>query len=370
MLFYLKNSLITSEDDVSFSSIYRSVRYIAEQVEASSHLLTGDFEVIEHFRKVFKNDPILSILFDKIYQHYSEYIVPNFITFYLEIVKDNPLQQRVEGDKLIAQIEYSHFSTLESASTSVLMGEDSNDGKFYGHVMQWYIKKYASRAHVSLNFRHGGGVNTAREIGSYLDQGVIVLAIIDTDKKYPNCRPKRDGTYDRCVKLHRTEPYYKLLPIDVHEIENLIPRNYIQACHDWSNPYSNDTIRKNKIDKLYNDSEHTLPYFDFKKGLIVCDDMRNKPDYKEYARACYNADPEKLAQEPDFDKFLANTPNDTEIYPLLFGGSGLSTRTIDLIEDEVNCPEPSLLAFQEENWKKIGQEMINWGICRGKERLY
>ena len=32
-----------------------------------------------------------------------------------------------------------------------------------------------------------------------------------------------------------------------------------------------------------------------KKDIKSYENMRNKPDYKEYARECYNADPEKLA---------------------------------------------------------------------------
>lgn len=370
MLFYLTNSLIAPSEDPVYKHIYKSICILAMQVEASQHLLTGDYDVIEHFRDIFKNSPIIGPLFNSIYQNYSTVGVPGYITFYIEIVNSAPKPERVVGSKLIRQLNYSHFDIPDKASSALLMGEDTNDAIFYEHILCWYKKTYAPFAHHRIRRCHGGGVNTAREIANHLNQGDILIAIIDTDKKYPSCPIKRDSTYDKCRKLVRTEPYYFLLPIDVQEIENLIPSNYIEACNDWSNQSSNDSICKSKIEMLYSDSENTLPFFDFKKGLVIDENVRNNTDYREFARKCYNARTDLKAAEPDFDVFVANSPDGIEICPKLFGGSGLIKRIIQLL-GSTECPQtPQLFLFQKENWEKIGQSMLNWCICRNSERLY
>lgn len=370
MLFYLTDSLIVPSSDPDYTHIYKSICILAMQVESSQHLLTGDYDVIDHFRKVFQGNPIIGPLFNTIYQNYSTSGIPGYVTFYIEIVNSVPKPERIIGGKVVRQLYYSHFDKPDKASSSLLMGEDTNDAIFYEHILCWYIKEHAPFAHHKLRKCHGGGVNTAREIFSHLNQGDILIAIIDTDKKYPNCPIKRDSTYDKCRKLVRKEPHYCLLPIDVQEIENLVPRNYIDACNNWNNQLSYDSVCKSKIEMLYSDSENTLPFFDFKKGLVIDEDVRNIIGYKEFARKCYDARTDLKALESDFDVFLSSSSNGTEICPKLFGGSGLIKRIMQLLRS-TECPQtPILFPFQKDNWEKIGQSMLNWCISRNNERLY
>lgn len=44
--------------------------------------------------------------------------------------------------------------------------------------------------------------------------------------------------------MHSNACEYKILPLDVHEIENLIPLNYIDQFDNWVNGDAND-IKKN-----------------------------------------------------------------------------------------------------------------------------
>ena len=59
MLFYLTDSLIVAQTDTTYKNIYKAIQNISLQVIDSRHLLTGDFKVIEHFRTVFKENPII-----------------------------------------------------------------------------------------------------------------------------------------------------------------------------------------------------------------------------------------------------------------------------------------------------------------------
>ena len=61
--------------------------------------------------------------------------------------------------------------------------------------------------------------------------------------------------------------------------------------------------------------------------------------------------------------------NKEYIYTELIGGTGTINMTLSLIESG-NAPNPLLYQFQEENWNKIDQEMINWCIAREPEAIH
>lgn len=73
-------------------------------------------------------------------------------------------------------------------------------------------------------------------------------------------------------RIRKKITIYKFLPIDVHEIENLIPTNFIDMLNIWNT----DACRQNKeyFDYLKNDAERILPFFDFKKGIRKTNDLK------------------------------------------------------------------------------------------------
>lgn len=214
-----------------------------------------------------------------------------------------------------------------------------------------------------------GGSNTYKTVYNELNANQISICIVDTDKKYKGCLPEKDGTYDKCVKNIIAPPsYYKFIAIQVHEIENLIPLNYIDTFDIWNNGKKEDKKNKRNFDFLRLDAENILPYFDYKKGIKKDDMFNNCLEYRKFANRCYCTNSDLISRIPDFESYVNTVSSKGEIYPHLLGGSGILNRTIDLINSD-NVPEPQLLGFQEDEWNKIGQAMLDWCIAKGPESI-
>lgn len=87
-----------------------------------------------------------------------------------------------------------------------------------------------------------------------------------------------------------------------------------------------------------------------------------------YAEMCFFANPDKTTVYTDFTNYLSSIGNNGIVYEQLLGGSGLLTRTLSLIASST-CPNPVLESYQEAEWNRIGQNMLNWCIARNSEGL-
>lgn len=117
------------------------------------------------------------------------------------------------------------------------------------------------------------------------------------------------------------------------------------------------------------EAESILPYFDYKKGIKYNNDFRNIPDLQSIAKKCYELNEQKIAIQPDFNQYVNSLNNKDYIYTELIGGTGTINMTLSLINSG-NAPNSVLYKFQEDNWNKLGQEMINWCIARKPEAIH
>lgn len=127
--------------------------------------------------------------------------------------------------------------------------------------------------------------------------------------------------------------------------------------------------KKKAFDYLKKEAESILPYFDHKKGIRYNEDFRNIQELQTFAQEYYEQNDEKMAVQPNFSQFVSTLNNKKYIYTELIGSTGTIKMTISLI-DSGNAPNPILYQFQEENWNKKGQEMINWCIAREPEAIH
>lgn len=368
MLFYLTDSLIVDQNNPLYKGIYTAVHNLATQVVGGNHLLTADYKAIEHFRTIFGHDPSVGLLFNQLYQNYSMIGVPQDVTTYIEVVKDNPVS-RIDHGRNIFQKEFSYYLNIDVCIKARLISEDLNDTIFYGHVLKWFISQTSSNYSFAFHGITGGGKNTYKVVLNELNALHITICIIDTDQKYPGCPPEPNGTYDNCVtKIQSTAVEYKLLPLDVHEIENIIPLNYIDRFDNWEHGDANDVRKKHAFDFLRNNAEEILPYFDYKKGIKKDDMFKNNPDYRMFVEKCYEANNDLKNNNDSFASYVDSLQDKAEIYPNLIGGTGTINRALEMILNNT-CPQPDLLHFQQDNWMKIGQALLDWCIARTPEGL-
>lgn len=370
MLFYLTDSLIVEGKDPRFGQIKTAVYHLAIQAANGNHAVIGDIKAISHFREVFQNDFVAGPFFNKVHQNIAFEVVPSFIKYYLEVVLESP-SGRVEGDKSINQIEYERLIPLDSTNKTSLVCEFLYDADFYTHVLKWYIKQLGISIHFDFNKIDGGGTNMDQNIQKELDAHHITLAIVDIDCRYPGAPINPKGTYGKCIGLGAGNVLYKLVPLDVHEIENLIPLNYIDMAYaSWTGNTAEYQEKKKAFDFLKKDAENILPYFDYKNGIKYNDGYRNaQQGYLDYAELCYMQNDEKVAMQSDFGIFVLGLNDKDIIYPNLIGGTGTINMALELIKNG-NAPEPTLYNFQRNNWNKIGQEMLNWCFARRPEAIH
>ncbi|WP_321425060.1 hypothetical protein [uncultured Bacteroides sp.] len=352
MLFILSDELLATESTVK-ERINRAIKHIATAVFESKHLLFGSIDVLKHFKKVFRLDADLYNLFNALENNY--YTTPiDFITRRIEIVINVITLKRVEENIEIFQASIDEFQESSTCQRTILLGEDLNDCFFYEHVLKWFVENQTFNVNCVFEKDNGGGVNTAKSIKNHLYNKKILLSIIDTDRKYPNS--KTGETYDKCAKyINKEKGKFKLLVLNVQEIENLMPFNFLEG----KAYFGEHAYKKDKFDLLRQTNPSLLKFFDIKKGIkkgITEED----PQYKEFARRCCACDPNIT----DFDTYYDSINNDEYVYPPF-------SRILNIIENDLKerINDIDLLDFQESEWHRIGKNLVNFTCARNNEAL-
>ena len=361
MLYYLTDSLIVDDAHPSYKQIVKSLKRLGLSVLDSNHLLTGDYKVLEYAAKIFKEDDELSPLYSRLAENYATQSIPTFITYYLEIVLDNPIT-RIQGQRTIAQILPADICKTENVTAASLIVEDVSDADFYSYVLKWYSITHNIVAHFHYNPVHGGGQRIVEVIEDELRRKHVSMTILDTDQRYPQY-VYNIGTFKKCKKLGRNKVFYKFLPLCVHEIENLLPMNYIDMLDHWQTEAG--AAQKKSFDYLKNDPEKVLPYFDLKKGIIKSKIIVNR-DYYSFAEYCYSLNPDLGDGFLDFGEYVSSKGENDIIYSGLF--NGIMKNVLNILK-EPNMPSPVLYNFQFDNWNNIGANMVNWFIARNDESI-
>lgn len=368
MLFYLTNSLIANSRDEDFSSIRKCIRKLATAVTEQKHLLMGDFEAIQHFNSIFHNsEDEESRLFNMLEKNEAINPIPDEITYYVEVVRGTPATERIDGNVTIAQVSYKMFEDTSSCDQTALLCEDDNDCTFMKHIYKWYIENVCTtRLSNSLESTLGAGGHIVTEIKKMKIKKRACLAIVDSDKKYPSHVPSIETTCEKCKKIKET-PIYKLLVLEVQEVENLIPIDYIDLHQFMGEGINNkahfDTLLNN------NHTEYILQYLDLKRG-VKKRDVANDAKYQTFVSLCYFHNTLVNNKNLSFDEFLSSIGDNDYIQ------RPLQESILKNVLKEINKREklngshwPYLLQYQEYEWKKIGQSLLNWGCAIGKESL-
>lgn len=372
MILYLTNSLrIRGDEDSEYLRRYKHcIRNIANAVIEGSHILRGEYEILCDCRKMFEGDDEFEIFFRGMVNNYFTMTIPPEITYYVEIVRENP-EEREDNGCIIAQKCIEDFYMSSSLLCCQLVCEDENDCKFYKFIADWYIKKNRLNYHLNISEEGGGGGRTIDKVKKHLRDRRICLCVVDTDRKYPEMEINFKSK--ECMKIDNHKCGYRCLIINVHEIENLLPLNYIDEVISTSPKYKwpMSQLQKKHFDYLSqsDEVESILPYFDYKKGIKKTLDLLNDTNYQSYAKLCWQQNPE-ISKGQTFEGFLNTLTSNNIIYYKL--SESISSDTLDYIKkskDNDSLKEPILLRFQEIEWCRIARELMNWGCSRIPEGI-
>lgn len=362
MLFYLTDTLIVDKDDVRYKDVYRCVRNLATAADECRHELMGDLMVLSHWREHLGNDPAAAVLTNLV-NNFSTTSIPAWLTEYVEVVLDNP-HDRMVGDLTVFQLEFGSFTSSESTSCTHIIGEDKNDGKLYGHILNWYKRRENISANTIYAIENGGGRNTYRTFATHIRQGHISVCIVDNDKRYPNAN--EGETARTCRSVVCSLPLSRLKVIDVLEIENLIPKDIIDNL-EWT-----VANQKNKaeFDDLYENipAKEMLRYVDLKSGYTKHREYSHDNQWVNFVKYCCECNtsiPDE--KRNNFDEAFQNAlANDIFIHGL---SRYLHRDALDYLDAHPDYNPISFLQFQLEEWREIGQLTLNTCICRNAEAL-
>lgn len=373
MILYLTNSLrINKEEDLTLYTRFKHcIRNIANSAIEGNHIIRGDYEMLADCCKMFEGDDEFYLYFRSLVNNYATMTIPPDISYYIEVVKENP-EERDEDGCIISQRQVDDFYMSDSLLCSQLVCEDENDCKFYRFVAEWYIKKENLNYNLKLSEEGGGGGRTIDKVKKHLAANRICLCIVDTDRKYPEMAINDKSK--ECERLDRQKCGYRCLVINVHEIENLLPLNYIDdlVANDYRYHWEWCQIFKKHFDYLSqsDEREDILPYFDYKKGIKKSDEFLSSNDYQLFGELCWSQNPE-INNGMSYRDYVNSLPmNKGIIYNRL--SESISRDTLEYINNERrngSLAAPVLLPFQEREWMRIGKEIVNWSCARIPEGL-
>ena len=363
MLLFLTNSLIVADNDSAYDSIKKAVRNLATASCEGKHYLLGEEKVIEYFCKIFKpaNDDV-SRLFDNLRQNYAIQKVPNTLTIYWEVVKDNPTTRMDDGTEIV-QLEYKEFLDTRAIQETVLVGEDIEyDCWFYRFILKWYLNKLSVHVYCMFKDRHGGGGRMAEVLQQCYCDKESSLCFVDTDKKYPTQPIASHSTCKKCLHIQQG-PRNKVEELNVQEIENLLPLNYL----DMLNYEGDNKTRKDQFDALRDksDSEQVLQFFDLKCGVKKYLDYKDSQDFKDFAKTICLMNPDIMGGK-SFNEYYSSINDEEIIYPGLM--KRILKQTIDIVKNGVT-EAPALMGYQEIEWEIIGRLMLSYGFARRPEGI-
>lgn len=367
MIFYLTDSLVVAEADPVFNDIKRAVRNLATAACEGKHYILGDLKALRHFCQVFmsaKDD--VSMLFDTLVQSYATQIVPSVVLVYVEVVNIEAPARRQQGNQEILQVSYKEFMDTRSVQATVLIGEDIEyDCWFYKYILAWYKETTNNKVSCQCSDRHGGGGRMDKVITASFRQKETSICFVDTDMRFPGQPTPSNSTYKKCMST-RKGVRNGVYPLDVHEVENLLPLNYIdQLQYD-----DKAIIRKQHFDMLRNNaySEMVLKYLDLKEGLRKYNQYKDSEDFKSFVKTVCDMNL-AVMDGMSFEDYYDSKNVDELLYPGYLMKRVLM-HTIDLVKcNPTTLNEPELLPFQDAEWRRIGQLMVSFCFARRMESI-
>lgn len=372
MILFLTNSLrVKGDEDPTYLRFYKHcIRNLANAAIEGCHILRGEYEILCDCRKMFEGDDEFEIFFRGMVNNYFTMTIPPDITYYIEVVKDNP-EELKENECIIAQRCIEDFYMSSSLLCCQFICEDENDCKFYEFVADWYMKRNSLKYHLKISEEGGGGGRTIDKVIKHLKDKRICLCIVDADQKYPEMEinPKSKA----CVKIDDHQCGYRCIAINVHEIENILPLNYIDDLINTFPKYRwpMSQLQKKHFDylSLSNEANNILPYFDYKNGIRKTPEYIRDTNYQKYAKLCWQYNPE-ISKGHTFEEFVDALPLKGIIYHKL--SDSISADVLYYISElkkNGSLNEPALLPYQEVEWCRIGKELVNWGCARIPEGI-
>ena len=248
-----------------------------------------------------------------------------------------------------------------------LLAENLDDCVFYKLVAQYYFS--SQNFTIRFHCENGGGTTTSNVLEKRIfNEKVPTLCIVDSDQKYGATKkyPQKPSNGDTLKKIESAintlknlggNPPCELFPLEVHEIENLIPICILEKLKT-SYPALKDGL---KILMKLKEFDNGLPilYYDLKKGFPY---IKGEPKREYWKNIMLRLGGSESDMPPDDKPKDENAISPKLFFPPLSCNSGLLRQANKFIERYVKNGEEFYIDNHiEYYWKKIGEIVLTWG---------
>lgn len=285
---------------------------------------------------------------------------------YINVV-DKVIEPQIEkiGDAEELKVELKSLKDSDIHDYTLLITENQSDCEFYKLIGQYYARsKNIVRTKIMFDLKPGGGDTTVNILSLTVNNETrkLCLCIVDSDKKFP--KDTGGSTKEHIknfIKKHPVQDIWKVIILDVHEIENLLPISYIEKCSKDIRTSSN-TI---KFLKDLIDSE-AIFYFDMKDGIkkekFICKDFGDPTIKKKF----YKNENFRSYWEEYVKNYVKDMKNIQDEHII----NGFGKKILERIIKEFSSKEISLEedGYLKGKWISLGRDIFSWG-CVGDRIL-
>lgn len=182
----------------------------------------------------------------------------------INVILGNNIFRKINiNDSVNFEISLDYFEDPRSLESIKVISENIEDSFFYKECINYFPLPYPIELFdVEIEETEGNGNGIGNNILRKNERKNMLLIITDSDKKYPEAEigaTAKEAT--EAYESIKKNSISKLVVLDVHEKENMIPYSFYKICNSNSR-----TLEKLKEIEEYGFKDFQS-YFDFKQGI-------------------------------------------------------------------------------------------------------
>ncbi|CAD5979241.1 hypothetical protein [Planktothrix rubescens] len=279
MLINIHQSVFDNNDIWDKPETIPALENLANAVREGKHLVISDRETLKIITKCQDLSKTTRAIYTKLYYELSKlrsYL--SVVTRYIEITDLLEPVLSSLSDQEVIQVPLKFFENTQSIQKTILLCENSSDTSFYKTIARVYVIWKWKNTYIKNNMGlvglefepRGGGGNTINIEYDNIQKTTkyFCLCILDSDRIAPEGKlgstaAQIDQNKNQSSQFFRT----KVLILDVHEIENLIPNSILLGICSGDKQREDALKRIQKLQEIRGDQiKHFL---DIKEGTLM-----------------------------------------------------------------------------------------------------
>lgn len=301
---------------------------------------------------MIKTNHCIASYFDVLREHFSEIAsVKLYVTSFIKIIHgDTPPSARIVGNKYEISIGIALTTQSEFWYKACFIAENIFDIRGYYLI---YKACFPNGPYLKSDDTLGGGTTTSNVVAQKINDGRIVLCILDSDRHFPTDKIK--DTASKVLALDIPDSCNVIITKS-REVENLFLSKKILEHLRNNRLTQRDTDILNIIQKAEEKQAEARFYFDVKSGYSYKTIANNA-----YLHLCFA--PSKVnCKTFTTDENCKNCKSCNCIIIQGLGGNFFSNEILNCvsIKDNIETIYSGLPDFMKEEWRRLASAVLSW----------